>query len=51
MTDARRTLTARRLRLWVVWRTREALRSPVVVLPEPRYDDVYFEGVAWLDSL
>lgn len=27
---------------------RQTVRPPV---PAPRYDDVFFEGVAWLDSL
>lgn len=30
---------------------RQSLRRPRPETPAPRYDAVYFEGLAWLDSL
>lgn len=32
-------------------RERREERKRTMVIPEPRYDEVYFEGVAWLDEI
>lgn len=49
----RRERQRRKDRVWLAfyqWKTdRES--GDDTVTPEPRYDDVFFKGVAWLDTL
>lgn len=40
-----------RAKIEEILRARRKARSNRVLAPPPRYDDEFFEGVAWLDSL
>jgi hypothetical protein len=40
-----------RIKIGEIIRKRQEERARRVLVPPPRYDDEFFEGVAWLDSL